>query len=91
MNKLFIAAPQNEDANTLLHTKGSLSVKRGGGEFDFTLAPGPNPALDKDNIVIGRVLEGFEVLDVLNQSPVSQGQFLEGAFKFSVSALFQAT
>jgi hypothetical protein len=33
-----------------------VSVRRGGGEFEFTLATGPNADLDAENIVIGLVL-----------------------------------
>jgi hypothetical protein len=31
-----------------------------------------------------QVLEGMDFVESLNEAPVSQGQFLEGAFKFSV-------
>lgn len=85
LNKLYIVAPQNEDSNPLRHdAAGIVSVKKGGGEFEFTIAPAPNPELDEENVVIGRVLQGIEVVEALNRAPVSQGQFLEGAFKFSV-------
>ena len=30
-----------------------------------------------------RIIEGEELVDLFNQTPASQGQFLEGAFKFS--------
>jgi hypothetical protein len=31
-----------------------------------------------------QVIEGMDFVESLNVAPVSQGQFLEGAFKFSV-------
>ncbi len=55
MNKLFVAAPRNEDANALKHVAGSVSIRKGGGEFEFTIAPGPSQELDEENIVIGQV------------------------------------
>jgi len=33
------------------------------------------------------VLEGQDMVEVLNEAPVSKGQFLEGAFKFTASAI----
>eukprot|EP00282_Hemiselmis_andersenii_P046801 CAMPEP_0172088836 /NCGR_PEP_ID=MMETSP1043-20130122/23460_1 /TAXON_ID=464988 /ORGANISM="Hemiselmis andersenii, Strain CCMP441" /LENGTH=318 /DNA_ID=CAMNT_0012751195 /DNA_START=1 /DNA_END=953 /DNA_ORIENTATION=+ len=88
MNKLYLAAPQNEDSNSLKHdSEGVVSVRKGGGAFEFTIAPGPNPELDKTNTVVGRVLEGAEMVEVLNDAPVSQGQFLEGAFKFTANVI----
>jgi len=84
MNRVYRQAPQNEDANRLAHdAPGLVSVRRGGGEFEFTVAPGPNAELDATNIVIGRVLDGMDMVERLNGAAVSQGQFLEGAFKFT--------
>jgi cyclophilin family peptidyl-prolyl cis-trans isomerase len=83
-----VSWPQNEDSNVLKHdAPGIISVKKGGGEFEFTIAPGPNPDLDKENIVIGKVIEGMGTVAALNAAPVSQGQFLEGAFKFSANVI----
>jgi hypothetical protein len=55
-NKLYVAAPRNEDINTLIHQAGSVSIKKGGGEFEFTISPGPSKDLDEENIVFGKVL-----------------------------------
>jgi len=84
INKLFRQAPNTQDANTLLHDRaGLLSTVKGGGQFEFTLTPGPNKELDETQMIFGEVVEGFEFVQVLNQVPATQGQFLEGAFKFS--------
>ena len=84
INKQFRQAPNNEDYNTLSHNAaGLLSTVKNGGQFEFTITPKANPALDKTNIVFGRILQGEELVDLLNSTPATQGQFLEGAFKFS--------
>ena len=41
------SAYTNDDANTLSHDRaGLLSMRRGGGSFEFGLTPAPNPVLD---------------------------------------------
>ena len=66
---------------------GVVSVRRGNeGGFGFTIFPGggSNDAariLDEDNIVVGRVLEGMDVVQRLNELPVvkqSAGSILGG-------------
>lgn len=64
-----VQPPSNKDLNQLSHsTAGLLSMPRGGGSFQFTLTPRANAALDRENIVIGQVIdqEGMEVLERLN-------------------------
>ena len=64
-----VEPPANADANALHHSSaGLLSMRRGGGSFQFTLTPRANAALDKDNVIIGQVLddEGMETLERLN-------------------------
>lgn len=91
MNRVFRQAPRNEDRNALKHdAPGLVSVRRGGGEFEFTIAPAANPELDETNIVVGRVLEGMDLVERLDNAAVSQGQFLEGAFKFTGSIIGDA-
>ena len=67
----------NNDSNDLKHDRpGVVSMQRGGGSFEFTIAPKANPALDSDNVVIGQVLldegDGRELLTTINQVPVRQ-------------------
>jgi cyclophilin family peptidyl-prolyl cis-trans isomerase len=84
INKLFRQAPNTQDSNTLLHDRaGLLSTAKGGGQFEFTITPGANAELDKTQMVFGEVIEGLEWVEFLNEVPATQGQFLEGAFKFS--------
>lgn len=68
----------NDDSNALLHDRaGLLSMKRGGGAFEFALTPCPNPALDHSRIVIGEVLSdddgaGLQLIAALNGLPTRQ-------------------
>jgi cyclophilin family peptidyl-prolyl cis-trans isomerase len=46
----------NDDMNGLSHDRpGLLSMRRGGGAFEFVLTPAANPALDAERIVIGEI------------------------------------
>ena len=73
----------NDDANTLSHDRaGLLSMRRGGGSFEFGLTPAPNPALDATRLVIGEVSDdegeregegregGLRLVAALNAVPV---------------------
>ena len=63
----------HDDENEFRHSiDGVVSVPTGGKTFEFTIAQKPNPALDQDHLVIGRVLSGFEVLEKINDIPVSK-------------------
>jgi cyclophilin family peptidyl-prolyl cis-trans isomerase len=67
-----VTPPLNKDSNDLSHSAaGLLSVRRGGGSFEFTLTPRANPALDKEQIVIGQVLDqgSMELLERINNLP----------------------
>jgi len=84
INKLYRQTENNNDANDLKHDRaGLVSTRKKGGQFEFTITPKANPALDEENIVFGEVLEGMEEIEMLNNIPVTQGQFLEAAFKMS--------
>jgi len=63
----------HRDTNSLTHKRGSISVPKGGGSFEFSIAPtdGAND-LNEKNVVIGQVVDGFEVIDKINQIPVSK-------------------
>ena len=59
------------DNNALSHDRpGLVSMRRGGGDFEFVLTAGANPALDAERVVIGEVLEGRALLDELVALPV---------------------
>lgn len=60
----------NEDANGLSHDRaGLLSMRKGGGEFEWVLTPAANPALDSSRIVVGEVLENAALVAALNDVP----------------------
>jgi len=55
-------------------TRGMVSMKRGGGAFEFTVTPVYNPALDRDTedlIVVGRIAdeESMALIDDINTIP----------------------
>jgi cyclophilin family peptidyl-prolyl cis-trans isomerase len=69
-----VVPPSNDDANDLSHdAAGLLSVRRGGGSFEFMLTPAPNAKLDKEWLVIGQIVEpeGMQVLARLNSLPTN--------------------
>jgi cyclophilin family peptidyl-prolyl cis-trans isomerase len=72
--RFSVVPPRNKDTNTLSHdAAGLLSVRRGGGSFSFLLTPDANPALDREWIVIGQVLdnESMQILARLNSLPTN--------------------
>jgi len=70
--------PDWQDApNSLKHdSPGVVSVRRGNeGGFGFCIYPGNGSAptyLDDEHIVVGRVVEGLDIVEALNQVPVVQ-------------------
>jgi len=68
----------NRDSNTLSHDRaGLLSMRRGGGEFEFALTPAANSALDATRLVIGETLgdddgENLRLIAELNELSVRQ-------------------
>lgn len=63
----------HDDINSFKHDiDGVVSVPNGGKTFDFTIAPKPNPDLDLDHVVIGRVVNGLDVIYKINDVPVSR-------------------
>ena len=66
-------APNTNDSNSLKHDRaGVLSTKKGGGVFEFSVAPGANPKLDASNVVFGQVLQGMSLIEKLNRTPVKK-------------------
>ena len=62
-----------DDNNNLRHdSAGIVSMKKGGGSFGFSIAPAPNANLDQENVVIGRVIEGMDVVTLMNEVPTSK-------------------
>ena len=68
-----VRPPVTRDAsNGISHdAAGLLSVRRGGGSFEFTLTPRANRELDAEDIVIGQVLseQSMQLLERLNVLP----------------------
>jgi cyclophilin family peptidyl-prolyl cis-trans isomerase len=72
------------DSNDLKHdVEGALSMQKGGGSFGFTISPKANEDLDEDNIVIGRVIGGMDVVKELNEIPVTRDDPLGSKTAFS--------
>jgi len=69
-----VVPPENADKNTkIVHGySGLVSMRKGGGSFEFLINPRPNGRLNVDYIVIGQVLEGMDVVEQLNQAPVNK-------------------
>lgn len=72
----------NADTNRLSHDRaGLLSMRRGGGSYEFLLTTGADPSLDATHLVIGSVLEGERTLAAIDALPVrlpSKGTELGG-------------
>jgi len=70
-----------------VHDKaGVISVRRGDeAGYGFTIFPGgpSSPSLDQDHVVVGRVIEGMDVVERLNAMPVvkSAGMAFSGGSK----------
>jgi len=87
-------SPYFEGGNASLKhdLEGVVSVRRGSdGRFGFTIYPGngdgagtgSNAELDEDNIVIGRVIDGMDIVRRLNQIPVVKSAGFGGGQKRS--------
>jgi cyclophilin family peptidyl-prolyl cis-trans isomerase len=72
----LIEVPENRDVNDIAHSvAGAVSVRRGGGAFEFSVNPQPaevGSELDLEDIVIGRVLEGMDTIEAINRVPTNQ-------------------
>jgi len=67
-----VAALPADDANTLSHdAAGLVSMRKGGGSFEFSITTRASPNLDKELLVVGQVLEGMELIERLNTLPTN--------------------
>ena len=74
-------SPPDESANLSHDAAGLLSVRRGGGSFDFGITTAPTPQDDQSYAVIGRVIEGMDSVAALDAMPV-----VKAADAFNVEA-----
>ncbi|CAN8066366.1 unnamed protein product [Agarophyton chilense] len=67
-----VQVPENRDSNHLSHdAKGLVSVQRG-GSFEFSVLLAPDAELDSTHLVIGRVVDGMNVVQVLGNVPTNR-------------------
>lgn len=68
-----------EETNNLRHKRGAVSVRRGGGAFEFTVAPDDNELLDSKSenlVVVGQIADAsLPVLDLLGDLPTKGASF----------------
>ncbi|HEY5587074.1 MAG TPA: peptidylprolyl isomerase [Ruminiclostridium sp.] len=62
--------------NTLLHTRGVISMARGGNDMNsassqFFIMHGDQPSLDGDYAAFGKLISGEETLDKIAATPVT--------------------
>mmetsp|Transcript_47594 Transcript_47594/g.92035 ORF Transcript_47594/g.92035 Transcript_47594/m.92035 type:complete len:273 (+) Transcript_47594:13-831(+) len=69
IEKKPLAGPETKtsESNDLrLDTVGRVAMSKGGGTFNFIVAPAACPDLDKSYTVIGQVIEGLDLVDTMN-------------------------
>lgn len=67
-----VQPPFNDDSNGAMHSAaGLISMRKGGGSFEFSISTRADPALDAGSIIIGQVLEGMELLERVNTVPTN--------------------
>lgn len=77
--QLVVEPPENREVNDIAHAQpGAISVKRGGGAFEFSVSLAADAGLNQTNIVIGKVLEGMDVVQALGQVPTNQKTVRDG-------------
>ena len=75
---------KNSEQNQLHHVSGGeVSMRKGGGSFEFTIAPRANPSLDESQLIFGRVTEGMDVIEDINAIPTSKEDALGTKSAFS--------
>lgn len=73
-----VDVPENRDANQLHHDMSGLVSVRRGGSFEFSLMLAPDQAMDEQNLVIGRVVEGMDVVERLGKVPTNRKTIRDG-------------
>ena len=87
--RLAPVTPLSESTGLSHDQAGLLSVRRGGGSFDFSITTAPVPEFDTDYVVIGRVLDGMDSVQALDAMPVvkaADGLAVEGPRSSRASA-----
>lgn len=71
---------ENRETNNLRHdTRGIVSVKRGGGSFEFVITLAQDNSLDNENLVIGKVIAGdSDVLEKIAAVPTNRKTVRDG-------------
>ena len=74
-----VAPPTNFEVNSLRHDRqGVVSVKKGGGDFGWSICAGPNGCsrvgggMDDEMLVIGVVEKGLDIVEKLNEAPTNR-------------------
>lgn len=67
-----VPIPENRDNNLLSHNQpGLISVKRG-GSFEFNVLLDADSTLDEQSIVIGKIVDGMDVIERLSKIPTNK-------------------
>lgn len=76
-----ILPPENRETNSLRHDgRGIVSVKRGGGSFEFIITLERDSSLDNDNLVVGKIIgpDSNLVLEKIAQVPTNRKTVRDG-------------
>lgn len=77
--QLLIPYPFNEDTNDLKHDQGGLVSVEKGGSFEFCILTKSEPQLDVEGrVIIGKVIEGMDVVNELVQIPTNKKTIRDG-------------
>lgn len=73
-----VEVPENRDSNSLSHNApGIVSVRRG-GSFEFCLLLAEDLTLDESNLVVGRVVDGMNIVNDLGKVPTNRKTIRDG-------------
>lgn len=74
----LVEYPVNSDHNDISHDSPGLLTVSKGGSFEFGILAQPMPELDQDNIVIGHVVDGMDVVNQLVNVPTNRKTIRDG-------------